>query len=523
MEKILLNNIYNMDCLKLIKKLKKNNFKVNLILTDPPYNISRKNNFKTIGRAGIDFGDWDKNFDQLKWLKNITDIIEPGGSIIIFNDWKNMGDISKELEKQGLEIKDLIRWVKPAPMPRNTKRRYVTDFEFAIWATKPGEKWTFNKPEDKPYLRPEYRASPTNGKNRIHPTQKAENLIEEIIKTHTNEGDVVFDPFSGSGQISYSANLLNRFYIGSEIDKKYYEQSIKRIKSMYFRAPFNHLGNKYRMIEELMREFPKKNIDCFVDAFAGTGLVGLNYKTPKKIYLNDNDIWLSRILEHLFNTEKKILLNSIEEIIKKFNLPREKKKYDVQYNKLRDDFNRTKEIPKLLVLILFGFNQQIRFNNKEEFNIPVGKFWWNEYHKSKIINFINNTKDKKIAIKSQDFKIFIDETLPLLEKEKTIFYFDPPYLLSNATYNNVWNEEKEKELIACLEYLTNQGYYWFLSNVIESKNKVNIYLSNFIEKNKDKIKIINIDNIDYKNSNYQRKNDKNKKDKEILVSNFFYD
>ena len=153
--KIELNEIYNTDCIPFIDELIRQEIIVDAIITDPPYNVSRKNNFKTIGRAGIDFGDWDKEFNQTAWLKNINKILKPGGSIIIFNDWKNMGDISKELEKQGFLIKDLIRWVKPAPMPRNVNRRYVPDAEYALWAVMPKGKWTFNKPEDKPYLRPE--------------------------------------------------------------------------------------------------------------------------------------------------------------------------------------------------------------------------------------------------------------------------------------------------------------------------------------------------------------------------------
>lgn len=151
-----LNKIYNMDCLLLIKKMIEQNFKVDMILTDPPYNISRKNNFHTIGRNGIDFGKWDKEFDQTSWLTNIHKIIKNGGSIIIFNDWRNLGLIAQKLEKEGFIIKDILRWIKPNPMPRNTTRRYVTDYEFAIWATHHKGKWTFNKKPNKAYLKPEF-------------------------------------------------------------------------------------------------------------------------------------------------------------------------------------------------------------------------------------------------------------------------------------------------------------------------------------------------------------------------------
>ncbi len=242
-ENIELNEIYNVDSIELIEQMIKQKVKVDAIITDPPYNISRENNFKTIGRAGIDFGDWDWDFDQTKWLKKINKIMNPGGSVIIFNDWKNMGEIARELEKQGFEIKDLIRWVKPAPMPRNTNRRYVTDAEYALWAVMPGDKWTFNKPDDKPYLRPRVTGGVSNGKNKIHPTQKGRQAIRELIEVHTEPGDIIFDPFSGSGEISINAHEMGRIFIASEIDKTYHKKSKARINDALVKPAINHLGN----------------------------------------------------------------------------------------------------------------------------------------------------------------------------------------------------------------------------------------------------------------------------------------
>lgn len=154
--KIEINEIYNLDCNELIDRMVINGVLVDAIITDPPYNISRKNNFKSIGRKGIDFGEWDWNFNQLNWLENIDKILKKGGSIIIFNDWKNLGTISRFLEEKDFEIKDILRWIKTNPMPRNVNRRYVTDYEFALWAVKKGSKWTFNKPIDKGYIKPEF-------------------------------------------------------------------------------------------------------------------------------------------------------------------------------------------------------------------------------------------------------------------------------------------------------------------------------------------------------------------------------
>jgi DNA modification methylase len=147
---------------------------INAIITDPPYNISKNNNFTTMGRAGIDFGEWDKGFDLTSWIEDASRIIVPGGAIVIFNAWRNLGTISDSLEKHDFDIKDVIRWVKNNPMPRNIDRRFVVDYEYAIWAVKKGASWTFNNLSDT-YERPEIKCSltPKNEKSLgVHPTQK---------------------------------------------------------------------------------------------------------------------------------------------------------------------------------------------------------------------------------------------------------------------------------------------------------------------------------------------------------------
>lgn len=117
-------------------------------------------------------------------------------------------------------MKDVIRWVKPNPMPRNTDRRYVGDFELAIWAVKDGGKWTFNKPEGTSYLRPIYKCPSVASKKRLHPTQKPLKLIEDILQVHTNENDVVLDLFTGSGTTAEACLKHNRIFIGSELNEE---------------------------------------------------------------------------------------------------------------------------------------------------------------------------------------------------------------------------------------------------------------------------------------------------------------
>lgn len=226
-------NIYNCDYKKLINKMKKNGIQVDAIITDPPYNVSRdyQLGYSNMGRSGMNYGEWDYNFNQIKWIKAAVPLVKKGGSVIIFNDWKNLGDIAKELEKNDFIIKDIIRWIKRNPMPRNVNRRYVNDCEFAIWAVKNGGKWTFNKDDKDSYLRPEITTGVVpGGKKRLHPTQKHIEVIEKLIKIHTNQDDLILDPFMGSGTTAIACKKLKRNCIGSEIDKKYFNITIERLK-----------------------------------------------------------------------------------------------------------------------------------------------------------------------------------------------------------------------------------------------------------------------------------------------------
>ena len=222
----------NCDYKLLLKEIKGSGIRIDAVITDPPYGVSRKNQlgFSNMGRSGMNYGEWDYNFDQKEWIRLCAPLIKPGGSIIVFNDWKNFSYIVEELDDQGFSMKDVIRWVKPNPMPRNTARRYVGDFELAIWAVKDGGKWTFNKTEGSSYLRPIYKCPSVSSAKRLHPTQKPLKLIEDILKVHTNENDVVLDLFTGSGTTAEACLKNNRIFIGCELDKDYYEKAMERLK-----------------------------------------------------------------------------------------------------------------------------------------------------------------------------------------------------------------------------------------------------------------------------------------------------
>lgn len=227
--------IYNKDAYEIIDELLKSNCIVNHIITDPPYNISKDNNFNTLKkpRKGIDFGEWDNgNFDLFSWIPKYSKILNKDGSMIVFCSYRYISYIISVMEKSSdLLVKDILVWQKSNPMPRNINRRYVQDMEFAIWAVKKKSKWIFNKPENESYVRGLFTTPLVSGKERTsHPTQKSLKLMKRIISIHSNEGEIILDPFMGSGTTGVAAKTLNRKFIGIELDENYFNIAKHRIE-----------------------------------------------------------------------------------------------------------------------------------------------------------------------------------------------------------------------------------------------------------------------------------------------------
>jgi DNA modification methylase len=217
------------DCLEVMKSIP--DASVDLVLTDPPYNLTDRTSkmaaFTFGGRAGINFGEWDKDADLFSYIDEVTRVLNKNGSFVVFNDWRNLGAISKYSETKGLETKDLIRLKKSNPMPRNRDRRYITDYECAIWLTKAKAKWVFNRQHEK-YQRPEFLHSIESG---LHPTQKSLGLMSDLVKIHSIEGQTILDPFMGSGTTGVACKNLKRNFIGIEKDEKYFQISKERIEN----------------------------------------------------------------------------------------------------------------------------------------------------------------------------------------------------------------------------------------------------------------------------------------------------
>lgn len=299
-------------------------------------------------------------------------------------------------------------------------------------------------------------------------------------------------------------------------------------------SPLNYTGGKFKLLPQILPLFPA-NIDIFVDLFCGGANVGVNVKSNKTI-LNDTNDNLT-LLFSMFKNLGNDFLPLIDEIIEKYQLSQSSKYgYDyyncdsntglAPYNKdkflkLRDDFNNSKDIgyyhyAMLYTLILYSFNNQIRFNSNGHFNLPVGKRDYNEKMKQKLQKFIDRLNEKNYKFSNLDFRDFDISTL----NSNSFVYADPPYLITCATYNEQggWNETDEHDLLYFLNDLHKNNIKFALSNVLRSKGKENSILIDWTKRNSDRYKVINL-NYSYNNSNYQTKN-KNEITEEVLIINY---
>lgn len=303
-------------------------------------------------------------------------------------------------------------------------------------------------------------------------------------------------------------------------------------------SPLNYTGGKYRLLPQILPNFPEK-VGVFVDLFCGGCNVGINIEADKVIY---ND--LNRNLLYLYNTFKNLDKDTtfywIYHIIEEYNLSLvSKHSYDFyncdsskglgNYNregflKLRSDFNNKTLSHNedyyyyimLYVMIVYAFNNQIRFNSNSEFNLPVGKRDFNKKIQDKLSKFIDRLKKQNSIFTCQDFRNFDIETLT----ENDFVYADPPYLITCATYNEQggWTENDEKDLLAFLDNLNENRIKFALSNVLQSKGKENKILQTWLEKNVNRYRAIHL-NYSYSNSNYQTKN-KTQSSDEVLIVNY---
>lgn len=327
--------------------------------------------------------------------------------------------------------------------------------------------------------------------------------FNHILVSYSTQGLVAVDEL---------VELAKKFAINNEV--KVYEfpfREYKNIRSsqkgddlkeiiLYFKknleiieSPLNYTGSKYSILNEITKVLPK-HISTFIDIMGGAFNVGVNVVAEKVIY-NEFLPHTFNIIKTLLNEDSCYIINKVETIINDFKLEKSNKE---NYILLRNDYNNTKDIYKLFVLHMYCFQNQMRFNGKLEFNSPVGNCSYNTTLTERIQKFIPRSNNYKLFNLS-----YKDIDISNLDKD-SVFYFNPPYFITNATYNDGkrgfvgWNADEETKLLEYITFLHENGFKFILSNVIYHNENTNYILAEWVKTHK--FNVVNIDNVGAKNT-----------------------
>ena len=275
------------------------------------------------------------------------------------------------------------------------------------------------------------------------------------------------------------------------------------------KSPLNYIGGKYRLLPQMLPLFPSA-INTFVDLFVGGLDVSLNVKA-NRIVCNDINHYVIGLFDYFKHHDSSILLHEIHQTIEVYNLS---KQNENGYYALRSEYNRSRNPLHLFLLVCFGFNHQIRFNNKGDFNNPFGK-----NRSSYNPNTERNLKQMHERVCNYEFNVmnFKDFDTRFMQ-HGDFLYADPPYLISCGTYNDGkrgfegWNANDDHALYEKLDDLNSRGINFALSNVIQHKGTSNEVLRKWAEKYN-----MHYLTASYANSNYQAKESETI---EVLITNY---
>ena len=252
-ETLPLDTILDGDCVEAMLSLPEAS--VDLIFADPPYNLQLKGELHRPDNSKVDAVDdaWDQfgsfaAYDRFThdWLAAAKRLLKPGGAIWVIGSYHNVFRLGSELQNQGFWILNDVVWRKSNPMPNFRGKRLTNAHETLIWASKgEGAKYTFNYEALKalnegiqmrsdwvlPICTGHERLKDGNG-DKAHPTQKPEALLHRVLLGTTNPGDVVLDPFFGTGTTGAVAKMLGRSYIGIEREKAYRKVAERRLANV---------------------------------------------------------------------------------------------------------------------------------------------------------------------------------------------------------------------------------------------------------------------------------------------------
>lgn len=320
--------------------------------------------------------------------------------------------------------------------------------------------------------------------------------------------------------------------ITEKVSKKEFDGLVK--------SPLNYTGNKFRILNQIIPFAPRK-VNLMVDLFCGGATVGLNIPAKKVVFVDSNPRVIN-LLKHL-STYKSFedLLSDILEIIYKYELSLSSvngykyykdqikeinpnnglKKYnEVGFYKLRETYNKLEDKNEknanimLYVLMVYAFNNDMRFSNSGDFNLPAGKTDFNLSNARKLYHYLERVRQMNYEFICGDFS---DPQIVELIEAADFVYMDPPYLITRAVYNesNKWTNDDEHRLLSSIDYMVTNEKSFMLSNVLEKKNIKNEPLNYWVELNKDHIDVIPIE-YHYRSSSYNKKN-RDAAEKEVII------
>lgn len=350
---------------------------------------------------------------------------------------------------------------------------------------------------------------------------------EDIMEILSEKGDVqVFErPYKAfSAGKSAIADNTERLFVCTV------KKSAKPANAVVF-SPINYIGGKGKLVPQLRSLLPRASL--FVDLFAGGCTVGANADADRVIF-NDSNEQLIELIQFLADSDPTETISAVDEIKDYYGFSdtfrHSYKHYGADsssglaainrdpFLKLREAYNCeeiTHRDPLLLyILVIHSFNNQLRFNAKGDFNLPVGKRDFNSKMRAKLLDFHKRISEMDSSFRVGDFRDFNIAETPL----DTVFYCDPPYLITQATYNERggWSETHERDLLSFLEDVHASGRRFALSNVIEAKGAVNQILNDWLA-NSDFTQH-NL-TMSYRNSNYRRSN-RSSATLEVLITNY---
>ena len=202
---------------------------VDLVLTDPPYNVSTKDINKGNGTLKQNFGEWDYDYDPLPHIEAWQRILSVNGQIYAFSGDGLIGTYHSKFNKLFDFFKLLTIW-RTNPCPQFRKRSYVQNSQYICW-TRQGD-YTFNfLSQNEMHTCFEYRFTENNIKSG-HPNQKDINVVAKFIIVSSNPTDLILDPFCGSGTTCVAAKMLGRRYIGIDISEEYCQIARQRLEAV---------------------------------------------------------------------------------------------------------------------------------------------------------------------------------------------------------------------------------------------------------------------------------------------------